>query len=462
MRTVLTCCLGFVVSAAAVGPAGELSPASVKAVPVGVARADVTPSHPVRLVGYAGRTQESEGVAGRLWAKALAIGGDEGEGPAVLLTVDNCGVPDNVVEDLAERLRKKAGVKRERFAVCSSHTHNGPWLDGYLPYHYSEPIPESHRENMRRYTRWLTDAAERVALDALAARKPGLLSWAQGTVGFAANRRVLKDGRWAKFGVQADGPVDHSLPLLCVSNLEGKPLAVVLNYACHGTTLTTIGNQVHGDWAGCAQELIEAEHPGVVSLVTVGCGGDANPEPRGGLDVVQAHGRSVAEEVKRLLQGKLTPINPELTARWKRIRLPFDSLPTRSELGEMAKDGGRKGDLARALLAALDSGTFPTSLDYSVGTWSFGDDLAMIFLPGEVVVDYALRLKRDFDGRRLWVTAYANDVPCYIPSKRILNEGGYEADSSMVSYAQPARLAPETEEIIVSAVRELLPANFRR
>jgi hypothetical protein len=95
-----------------------------------------------------------------------------------------------------------------------------------------------------------------------------------------------------------------------------------------------------------------------------------------------------------------------------------------------------------------------------VQTWCFGDELAMVFLAGEVVVDYALRLKWEIDAERLWIAAYCNDVPCYIPSRRILSEGGYEADMSMIYYGQPARFAPAVEDTIIKTVHDLLPAAF--
>jgi hypothetical protein len=82
------------------------------------------------------------------------------------------------------------------------------------------------------------------------------------------------------------------------------------------------------------------------------------------------------------------------------------------------------------------------------------------FLAGEVVVDYALRLKWEIDRNRLWIAAYSNDIPCYIPSRRILSEGGYEADQSMIFYGHPARIAPTTEDIIIGAVHGLLPQPF--
>jgi len=84
----------------------------------------------------------------------------------------------------------------------------------------------------------------------------------------------------------------------------------------------------------------------------------------------------------------------------------------------------------------------------------------MVFLPGEVVVDYALRLKKEFDPARLWINAYANDVPCYIPSERILQEGGYEGGGAMIYYDRPTRFAPGVEDRIVQAVHALLPTQF--
>lgn len=438
-------------------------------IPLGVARVDVTPDYPVRLPGYAGRKTESEGVLQRLWAKALVMGGDEGDGPAVMLTMDNCGVPENVTADVAARLKAKAGIPRERVVICSSHTHNAPWLDGFLPLHYVEPIPSDHQEHIRRYTRQATDQLVQVALEAIAARTPGQLAWAQGRVGFAANRRVLKDGKWARFGVNPDGPIDHSMPMLRATDANGKVLAVVANYACHCTTMS--GNSIHGDWVGCAQQYVEEDQPGAIAMISIGCGGDTNPEPRNSTEATERHGRAFADEVKRLLAGPFKPLERMPIARLRWIELPFDTPLTQEEFAKrlaagQAPNAGstakRYGYHAQRMLEHIRrDGRLPATLRYPVTTWAFGNDLAMVFLPGEVVLDYALRLKREMDGDRLWVTAYANDVPCYIPSRRILDEGGYETDSSMISYARPARFAPAVEEKVVATVKALLPETFK-
>ncbi|MFH1922063.1 MAG: hypothetical protein ABIP48_19530, partial [Planctomycetota bacterium] len=170
-------------------------------------------------------------------------------------------------------------------------------------------------------------------------------------------------------------------------------------------------------------------------------------------EIAQEYGRQLAQEVNRVLQGEFKPVDPKLTARQKTIEVPLGALPTREELQKRAENshlrlGAR--DVAHHFLRILDrDGALPKSFDYPITTWTFGDDLAIVFLPGEVTIDYALRLKRELDGLRLWVTAYANAMPCYICSKRLLGEGGYEVDSSMVSYGQPSRLAPEAEDKII-------------
>ena len=429
-------------------------------VPVGVAVVDITPDGPIRLNGYGNRTTESEGVASRLKARALAIGGDD-PGPAVLLAVDNCGVTAPITEEVAARLKTKAGLPRERLAVASTHTHTGPCLGGGIPFLFGGPLPAGQVERIERYTRALTDALEKVALAALADRKPGRLAWGRGTVGFAANRRVLKEGHWAGFGVNPDGPVDHSLPLLRVTAPDGALRAVVVGYACHCTTLEGVFNKVCGDWAGFACEDIERDHPGAVAMVVIGCGADANPQPRRGLDDAKDHGATVAREVDRLLKGSLTPLPGRIGARFRRIELPFGTPPTRETLASQVGRPRAEGYFARVMLERLDRGeALPRTLDYPVQAWWFGDDLALVFLGGEVVVDYALRLRRELDPDRLWVVAYANDVPCYIASRRVIAEGGYEVDSSMVYYGRPTRLDPEAEDRIIAAVHDLLPVKF--
>jgi hypothetical protein len=246
---------------------------------IGVSKVDITPADPIRLTGYGSRRAPSDGVEGRLWAKALAISIGR-EDPALLITVDNCGMTEAITGEVARRLAKQAGLKRERLVISVSHTHTGPCLTGWAPNIFSQDIPAEQQAVIDRYTRDVTEKIGQAALAALQDRRPGKLSWSQGDVSFARNRRVVQ-GASVQFGDNAGGPVDHALPVLRVTDARGQLRALVANYACHCTTLGGEFNKVCGDWAGYAQEALERDHPGAVAFITIGCGADANPAPRG-------------------------------------------------------------------------------------------------------------------------------------------------------------------------------------
>jgi neutral ceramidase len=449
----LSCCAAMVLMAA--GCASSRQPGQTPAAAIGVAKIDITPDTPVRMYGYASRKTESEGVAQRLHASALVIGEDGGDGPAVLLSVDNGSVPTTIRDEVLRRLQAQRKLKPERFMLCNTHIHSGPNLEGM------KMFTGEHLEHMQRYADQLTSKLEVVVLKALEARRPGRLDWAVGSVGFATNRRVLKDGKWSGFGLVPEAPADHSLPVLRVTDSNGKLMALFVNYACHDTTLRPNFKQLHADWAGCAQEFIEADNPGAVAVMALGCGADSDPGPYGTVELCQEHGREVSNEVKRLLAaGQFKPIDPAVTARLTMVEIPYAPLPPADELKAYAA----KTWSADQTLKMLEEQKTPPARKYAIATWTFGNDLAMVFLSNEVVVDYALRLKREFDPGRMWVNAYSNEVEAYIPSDRLVGEGGYEVNNSLsaaVTYGHAERLQPTLETRIVEAVRAMLPAGFR-
>jgi len=416
---------------------------------VGVAKADITPLEPILLNGFAARgTTPSKGVGQAIKAVALAIGSDE-QGASVVVTIDNLGIPDAMAGELARRLRDRAGISRDRLAIGASHTHSAPCLPGVAPNIFGKPIPADQQRVIDRYAEFLLKQLEQACLDALKNRAPTHLAWGQGSVDFAVNRRTK------------GGPVDHALPMLRAVDSEGHLRAVLVNYACHCTTLDPRDQLISGDWAADAREAIEADHPGAIAMVLIGCGADSNPRDRPGREVALRHGRAIADEVARLLKTPLNPIQAPPVGRLVRIKLPFDPLPSIEEWQALVKKGGAPGNNASIQLARIARGEPPeTEVDYVVQVWHFGNDLAIVFLAGEVVVDYALRLKAELDGKRLWVVAYANDAPCYIPSERILREGGYEGGGAMVYYARPTRLKAGLEDQIISTIRSLTPALF--
>lgn len=430
-------------------------------VPIGAAKIDITPELPIRLSGYQSRPAEATRIATPLTARALAIGADADQ-PAVIIAAEIIGIGDAIRAQVVQALAASHRIAPERVAICTTHTHTGPALAGVIPYMFSRDLPPEESERIARYTATLTQKLIEVAQAALKARRPGLLAWGEGSANFAVQRRSIVDGKWKTFGVVPQGPVDHALPVLRASDARGGVRAVLASYACHCTTLEGADNYIHHDWAGDAARRIEAAHPGSVALIAIGCGADANPQPRGAVSVA-AHGEKIATEVDRLLASPLRSLGGVTGAKYVRVDLPLDRTVPRAELAERAANKARVqiSYAAGQFLRKLDAGEpLPAAVTLPVQAWSFGTDLAMVFLGGEVVSEYSLRLKRELDGARLWVNAYSNDVPSYIPSARMFPEGGYEVDGSMDYYGFPSRLAVGTEDRLIAAVRSLVPAEF--
>ncbi len=417
---------------------------------VGTARIDVTPDYPVRLNGFGSRRDESSGVAQRIWAKALAISHGDAH-PVVLVALDNLGIREPMVEQVAAQLRERYGLPRENLAITFTHTHCAPKVNGASNTIFSTAIPAEHQVHIDRYTQELTEALVRVTCEAIEQRQPATLHWGVGKVGFAANRRT------------PGGPVDHDLPTLIVRDLQGGIRAVWATYACHCVTLSF--NEISGDWAGYAQEHLERQFPDSLALISIGCGSDSNPDPRGnGSDVELAsrQGLEVAREVQRLIESPSRPIRGAISAQLSHIDLPLEEPPTREALEQLQRAGGPAGFNAEAQLARLDRGEeLLRAIHYPIQSVTWGEDLHCVLLGGEVCVDYALALKQQLDRQRLWLHGYSNDFCSYIPSERLVREGGYGGGGEVVYFDLPGTLRPGLEQTILQEVLRQTPEAFR-
>lgn len=425
----------------------------------GAAEINITPDYPVRLSGYGNRTTEHEGVNLNIWAKALALqwGDDK---PTVAITIDNTGIPATVRDAVLKKMADAGhAVPDERFAIHSSHSHSAPQVRGYLPFIAGQDYTPEESGHIDRYTREVTDKMAAVAITALKNLQPARLAWGIGEVKFAGNRRYPSPAGFVN-SPNPEGPVDHALPLLRVTGADGKVRAIFTSYACHCTVLGL--NKIHGDWAGEAQRELQERFPGAIALTAIGCAGDQNPYPRRTLELARQHGISLADEATRLVKGELKPLRGPLTCVEDKFALPLDEVPAKEEWQKRAGDKNKWTAYQGKFFLTMLERRHPiaTTVPYIVQSWQFADDLVIVNLAGEVVVDYSLRLKRELDPARTWVNAYSNDVPCYIPSQRVWQEGGYEAAGAMLYYGWPTRFATGIEEQIIASARRLVPEKF--
>lgn len=419
----------------------------------GLARAIITPQKSLWMAGYASRKNPSEGTVQELYAKALALEDHSGR-RAVLVTSDLLGFPASVSHNIAERVEKQYHLTRNQLLLSSSHTHCGPVIGKMLGAMY--PMTSQQWADVEAYTTELEDRIVNLVGASLKSLLPARLGFGHGDAGFAMNRRAWTNGEMV-IGVNKDGPVDHDVPVLRVEDKHGKLRAVVFGYACHNTTARDF-LQFNGDYAGYAQAWLEKHHPGATALFIAGCGGDANPYPRGTIELAQQHGEELAAAVEKVLVGQLQPLHGPLKTAYEEFAVAFATPPDRQELqAQLENNDVYHRKWAEAMLKILDrDGHLPTEYPYPLEIWQFSQDLTLIALAGEVVVDYDLRLKKELGAQKLWMAAYCNDVFAYIPSLRVLREGGYEGGGAMVYYGQPGPFAPSIEETIIGKVHDLI------
>ncbi len=383
----------------------------------GVASVLVTPTNLLWMAGYAARKKPAEGKVQELFAKALALQDEQGQ-KLVIVTMDLIGVGQPLHHRLAERVQRELGLPPQFLLLNASHTHSGPALR-------TTPVTAKDLENERTrsayaYTQQLESNLFQVISEALARLEPARLTWHRAQCGFAMNRRLPSPTGYRN-SPNPDGPVDHEVPVLRVEVAGGVLRALLFGYACHNTCLGFYN--YCGDYAGYAQEYVQANRTNCIALFLQGCAADQNPYPRGtgvvpgltDLDLARQHGRTLANAVE---MANLTPqreVHGPLRAAYEEV--------------------------------ALDYAKPRPAHPYPVQVIQFGPDLTLVALGSEVVVDYSLRLKKELAGQAaVWIVGYANDYSGYIPSLRVLKEGGYEAQAGW---------ADTVEERIVGKVHEL-------
>ncbi|HJN13670.1 MAG: neutral/alkaline non-lysosomal ceramidase N-terminal domain-containing protein [Pirellulaceae bacterium] len=419
----------------------------------GVARTVITPSQRMWMSGYAGRDRPAEGTLHDLWAKALVIE-DADDNRAVLVTLDLVGISGELSSTIRDRIQDRYGLTRSQIALATSHTHSGPIVGGLTRFIYF--LDDDQNRLVDEYAEFLSDRIVAVVGDALTDIAPATLQHGMGSANFAVNRRNNREADVPQLRKdnKLEGPFDHELPVLTVRR-DGELHAIVFGYACHSTVLSSY--QWSGDWPGFAQIEIEQRHPGVTAMFWAGCGADQNPLPRRTVELAEDYGRQTATAVDEVLSGEMRTVNGRLITRYKEIELAFGILPTRHQLLEDIESKNRyEAARARLLLERLGRGnSLPSNHPYPLQMWSIGDDICFVILGGEVVVDYSLRIKAEISNKTVWVASYANDVLAYIPSRRVLLEGGYEGATSMVYFGHPTVWAQDVEERIMKAVEEL-------
>lgn len=415
----------------------------------------ITPQNEVWLAGYA-RKRPPEGILNDLWAKVLMLRAPGGK-QAVFISLDLIGLSKTVYDMIYEKVHAEFGTDRSELMISYSHTHSGPRVFNDLVDYY--PSDDDQQKEVEVYCQYLLAQIERAVHDASTHMQPATVYMGEGQCGFAVNRRENKEADVPSLREKnaLKGPVDHSVPVLSVKSASGKRLAILFGYACHATTMDF--NSYSGDYPGFAQQFLEERFPGTTALFFAGCGGDQNPLPRGSVELCKSYGKMLSDAVTAVVEGPMKPLKPSLKTAFQYVSIPYQKLATRDTLIKITQtENEYRVRWARKMLYFLDKGmTFPPAYSYyPLQAWNLGNKLLFISMGGETVVDYDLIFKSLYGSQATWVCGFANTLVAYIPSKRIIDEGGYEG-AHLDEYGHPAwSWSSSIEHIICDAVGSLV------
>jgi neutral ceramidase len=420
----------------------------------GVAKVDITPAEPVPLAGYGGKTRMSERTEHPIWIKALALRDGSGA-TSVIVTADLVGLSDRMIDRIAASAMEKHGIPRERLILNASHNHSCPVTEDVLWLYYEFTPEEAAVKD--RYTERLYGQYDEVIAGAIADLAPAELAYELGLAGVAVNRRRSRGPESRAFG----GQVDQDVPVLTIRSGD-RLRGIAFGYSCHTTALG--GLSINGDYAGFAQLELEKSFPGSVALFVQNCGGDANPLPRirgrdaEATELASKYGQILAEAVRQVIGGTMRPIAGPLRVAMGRTELPLQEGIPLDELRRRVPNlsGMPKREFEHFIRQYETLGDLPDHVKYPVQVWQFGSDLTYIALTGETVVDYSLKFKAAHGWNTTWVSGYNNDLLSYVPSLRVLKEGGYEGITGMFEYGHRAPYTEEVEDRITGQVDELV------
>lgn len=438
-------------AAAATTPAAGGSPRPWKA---GFAEADITPKAgmPVMPSGFGG-SRTMEGMESPLLAQALALEAADGK-RVILFTADLLGFGRITIDAVRHKIKKAHGLPEEGVCFSASHTHWAPAVN----FRTGSAIGDVNVWYLAFLETTLLELADR-ALKNLA---PAELAygWREAQIGI--NRR-LPGPQGIGWAPHALGSYDRHTPILRVTREASPRQVLVVGHACHPTSMGSLPKW-SPDYPGAMRRKLQADFDDCRAMFVNGAGADAKvvhrdpatgrPEFSAALDQSHAAGLALAEAVlERIRTGQpLEPLDARLSAALVRGKLPLQEGPGQEEIKKMALDGSVTGSTtwwARKMLAFPDA---RRDFDYAVQAWQLGE-LTIVAMEGEVCADWGAFARSLPATKHSLTIGYANEVSTYIPTARLIQEGGYESDLSHKIYLLPGRFAPKMEVEVTTLLR---------
>jgi neutral ceramidase len=426
----------------------------------GAGRVTITPPVGIYLIGME-RYDDSHGLRDDLYATALAL--SDGDTETVLVSLDVLSVHPELVRRVGESVEAQLHIPRQNVLLCATHCHSGPATYAYPD---SPLLNIAYVDNLVH----LLTGLIRITHDRLA---PASLGFGRGVSNIGVNRRFTRPDGVTVIDANPNGPTDPEVGVLRVDDASGKPLAVVVNYACHPVVLGTQSNVISSDWPGAMRRKIEDSIGGKV-LYLQGAGADINPQPGQPTDredILERLGSEIGAEVLRVWNGISSHPADKLAVAGRKIWLPL--LPVTQHAGRLP-DLVELGGAVRGLTYDQLQIWLHQRSPWSVELQGEGDeqaaamemhalrlgDFALATAGGEIFSKTGLAVKRRSPFGQTLFAGYTNGKVGYIPLPEEYSRGGYEVNEAYLSARLPAPLAPQASDLVEQTAFELLKGIY--
>ena len=379
-----------------------------------VATVDITPDSPQWLMGYAPR--RSTGVHDKIWHRVVAM--DDTKTQFYLVSSDLCLFSPGLYDEVAARLRKELGIEPRNFWWSVTHSHATPEIGP--PGFYKTLLGRSDHEWDREYTEQVVNALVTGVRNAKNSLAPARLAIGTGMAMANINRRAKDvDGR-VSLGLNPDGPVDRQIGLISLQRPNGSPLAVIANYAMHGTVLSGANLQVSGDGPGIAAAYVEAKIGAPVLYLNGAAGNLAPiysvyPDPKSGH--LSQFSVLLGDRILAALQSLQTGTDDVLLATSEKIvetaRRPELDWPEELSTYSRVQSGLNLVRLPLRFLKINDT-----------LIWS---------APVELFCEIATAVRDAAPFPQTFYFGYTNGWFGYLPTRAAFKEGGYEPKTSLLT-----------------------------
>ena len=236
-----------------------------------VVKVDITPENSQYLMGY--QERKSTGVNDRIYHRIIAL--DDGNSQFFLVSTDICLISPAEYDKVAEKLKNQFGINPVNFWWATTHTHSGPEVGA--PGLYQIYMGERNKHEVdAEYTASVEQKLIEGIREARQKLTPARLGVGWGFSQANINRRAIDTDGKASLGLNPDGPVDRRIGLLRIDKEDGTPIALIANYAIHGTVMSGGNLQISGDAPGIVSEYVE-EKIGAPLIFINGAAGNLAP-----------------------------------------------------------------------------------------------------------------------------------------------------------------------------------------